>query len=75
MPVLPIASHEVWIHTIVDHSIIETKVNNRTAMITNSIDTRSEADTAVAIFGAGVHGHLTTYEPKAANNLNVIAKK
>ena len=70
MPVLPIASSEVRIHTIVDHSIVETIVNNRTAMITNSINTKSAADTGVALFGATVHGQLTTYELKAANNLN-----
>ena len=78
MPVLPIATNEVRIHTIVDHSIVETIVNNRTAMITNTINTKSAAETAVALFGAGVHGHLTTYELAAANNLNssrVVAHK
>eukprot|EP01043_Picozoa_sp_COSAG02_P074655 COSAG02_NODE_15045_length_1210_cov_1.150315_2_plen_171_part_01 len=73
MPVLPISSNEVRIHSIVDHSIIETIVNNRTAMITNSINVKSAHDTAVSLFGAGVHGHLTTYELKAANNLNASA--
>ena len=29
MPVLPIGTHSIRIHTIIDHSIIETIVNNR----------------------------------------------
>ena len=72
MPVLPVQATSLRIHTIVDHSIVETIVNNRTAMITNNVNTKSESEVEVTLFGDGtkVMAAMDTWVLRAANNLN-----
>ena len=52
VPVLPVGCSSISIHAILDHSIVETIVNNRTAMVTYSINTNSASETDVEMFGA-----------------------
>ena len=56
MPVLPVGGRSVRVHTIVDHVCVETIVNNRTAMVTYTIDTASAAETSITLFGGGAGG-------------------
>ena len=71
-PVLPVGAKTVTMHMIVDHEIVETIVNNRTAMVTYHTALPSAASTAVTIFGAGpgsgVTGTVTTWSLSSANN-------
>ena len=59
-------------HIIVDHEILETIVNNRTAMVTYHKAIPSAASTAVTIIGAGpgsgVTGTIKSWSLDAANN-------
>jgi len=69
--VLPVKINTIRVHTIVDHTIIETIVNNRTAMITNNVNTMSETETDLALFGNDmVKAEMVTWDLRAANNLN-----
>ena len=70
-PVLPMATTTVRVHTIVDHEIVETIVNNRTAMVTYHEAIPSEDSTAVALFGVteGIQATIETWNLDAANNL------
>ena len=52
-PVLPVASKTIRMHIIVDHEILETIVNNRTAMVTYHKSIPSAASTAVTLIGVG----------------------
>lgn len=70
-PLLPLGTKTATIHAYVDHSIVETIFNNRTAMVTYS----SPADatsTGVALFGvvpnSGVKATITTWNLATANN-------
>ena len=53
----------------VDHQIVETIWNNRTAMVTYSIPT-SETATSVSLVGitADIKADITTYDLDVANN-------
>ena len=68
-PLMPIGKKSATIHTIVDHIILETIVNNRTAMVTYGAPA-SEGSTAVKLVGvgAGVQGTISTWSLNAANN-------
>jgi len=69
-PLLPIKSKSVCISAIVDHQLVETIFNNRTA-ITSNISPPNEGSTHVHLFGVdqhGLQGDITTWELKAANN-------
>ena len=69
-PVLPIGAKSVSVHAIVDHEIVETIANNRTAMVTYHKNIPSASSTAVSLFGtgAGVSADLKTWVLDAANN-------
>ena len=71
-PVLPVDAKTVTVHTIVDHEIVETIANNRTAMVTYHKSIPSAASTAVTIIGAGpgsgVTGTIKSWSLDAANN-------
>ena len=68
-PLLPLGATTVSIHAILDHQILETIVNNRTAMVTYQPHF-AETDTAVSLFGTGggVEAHIQTWALDAANN-------
>ena len=68
-PIMPIGTNTVTIHAYVDHQIVETIFNNRTAMVTYSAPP-DETHTAVSLFGVGaaVSGTIETWELEAANN-------
>jgi len=68
-PLMPIGKKSATIHAIVDHSILETIVNNRTAMVTYGAPA-TEGSTAVQLVGvgAGVQGTISTWSLKPANN-------
>jgi sucrose-6-phosphate hydrolase SacC (GH32 family) len=69
-PVLPISSMSITVHTIVDHEIVETIANNRTAMVTYHKNIPSAGSTDVALFGttSGIHAVIKTWNLDAANN-------
>jgi hypothetical protein len=70
-PLLPIGRPRpsTSTHSIVDHQIVETIWNNRTAMVTCS-DPPSETATSVKLMGitADIKADITTYDLDAANN-------
>eukprot|EP00040_Diaphanoeca_grandis_P043581 m.9702 g.9702 ORF g.9702 m.9702 type:complete len:637 (-) comp7875_c0_seq1:107-2017(-) len=68
-PLMPIGTKTVSLHSIVDHQIVETIFNNRTAMVTYS-DPASETATGVELFGidSNVKATATTWALKQANN-------
>lgn len=72
-PLMPIGTKTVTVHAFVDHSIVETIFNNRTAMVTYAV-LQDETATSVALFGLDgldgtvVTGQLTTWQLKEANN-------
>jgi len=76
-PLMPSNATVVSMHIIVDHSIIEVIVNNRTALTVYVTPSSSES-TGVAIYGTeaeGVNvgkvtGNLTVWELSSANNLD-----
>jgi hypothetical protein len=51
-PLMPLGSKTVFLHAIVDHEIIETIANNRTAMVTYNKKIPTAFSTSVALFGA-----------------------
>ena len=51
-PLLPLGTRTVTVHTIVGRDIMETIVNNHTAMVTYHKEIPSANSTGVAIFGA-----------------------
>ena len=67
----PSSVMNVTMHAIVDHSIIELIVNNRTAMVTYNKKIPSASSTSVALWGtsAGVKADIKTWSLDAANNL------
>lgn len=69
-PVLPLDSKSITVHTIVDHEIVETIANNRTAMVTYHKNIPSASSTGVALFGttAGIKASIKTWDLDAANN-------
>ena len=71
-PVLPVGAKTVTMHMIVDHEIVETIVNNRTAMVTYHNGIPSATSTAVTLVGAGsgsgVTGTVKSWSLDAANN-------
>ena len=71
-PVLPVAAKTVTMHIMVDHEILETIVNNRTAMVTYHKSIPSATSTVVTLIGAGagsgVTGTIKSWSLKAANN-------
>jgi len=71
-PVLPVGAKTVTMHMIVDHEIVETIVNNRTAMVTYHKGIPSATSTAVTLVGAGsgsgVTGTVKSWSLDAANN-------
>jgi sucrose-6-phosphate hydrolase SacC (GH32 family) len=71
-PVLPVGARAVTMHIIVDHEIVETIVNNRTAMASYHKNIPSAASTAVALVGAGagsgVAASIKSWHLDAANN-------
>ena len=71
-PVMPIGTKTVTMHIIVDHEIVETIVNNRTAMVAMHKNIPSATWTAVALVGAGassgVAGTIKSWHLDAANN-------
>lgn len=68
-PLLPLGSKTVRLHSIVDHQIVETIWNNRTAMVTYSAPASATA-TAVKLVGitADIKADLTTFNLDVANN-------
>jgi hypothetical protein len=66
---MPLGTKTVTIHTIVDHEIVETIANNRTAMATYH-EVPSAASTEVVIIGAGagVKASIRSWVLEAANN-------
>jgi sucrose-6-phosphate hydrolase SacC (GH32 family) len=71
-PVLPVGAKTVTMHIMVDHEIVETIVNNRTAMVTYRTAIPSASSTAVMLVGAGsssgVTGTVKSWSLDAANN-------
>ena len=69
-PLMPLGQKSARVHTIVDHTILETIVNNRTAMVAYSPMTKDPPGTAVQLVGvpAGVTGTISSWNLKAANN-------
>lgn len=69
-PLLPIGATTVAVHAILDHEILETIVNNRTAMVTYHKNIPSPDATDVFLFGVGdgIKAEITTYNLDAANN-------
>ena len=68
MPVLPAGAKRVDIHSILDGEIVETIVNNRSAMVHYSVNPTA-GETDVQLFAASdVEGSITTWEMRAANN-------
>ena len=71
-PVMPVGARTVAMHMIVDHEIVETIVNNRTAMVTYHKGIPSATSTAVTLVGAGsgsgVTGTVKSWSLDAANN-------
>jgi len=75
-PLMQANCTEVVIHAIIDHSIIEVIVNNRTAL-TVYVTPKSKRSVGVALYGAGndgmnvnaVSGKLQVWELEAANNV------
>ena len=59
----------IHLHSIVDHQIVETIWNNRTAMVTYSAPV-SESATAVKLVGitAGITADITPWDLDVANN-------
>ena len=71
-PLMPLGTTSIHVHAIVDHEIVETIVNNRTAMVTYNKNISSPSSTAVTLFGTGVGGlvaSLQSWKLTAANNL------
>lgn len=70
-PLMPLGTKTATIHCIVDHQILETIVNNRTAMVTYGTPASADA-TAVALFGVGpdLTGKISTWSLAAANILH-----
>jgi len=76
-PLMPANATEIIIHAIIDHSIIEVIVNNRTAL-TVYVTPSSNKSVGVELYGAGndgknvgkVSGNLQVWELDAANNLD-----
>jgi len=70
-PILPIQSNSVIVHIIVDHQIIESIFNNRTAMVTYAVPS-SETQTAVSLFGTSSlkRFSMKTWKLRDANNKN-----
>jgi sucrose-6-phosphate hydrolase SacC (GH32 family) len=68
-PLMPLSTKTVALHAIVDHQIVETIFNNRTAMVTYTTPASATA-TAVELFGvtSGIKGTITTWALDAANN-------
>jgi ketol-acid reductoisomerase len=50
--------------------VIETIVNNRTAVVSWTINTQSLEQTDVALFGTGLQGTMTTWELRDTGNNN-----
>jgi len=72
-PLLPLGTTAVHMHTIVDHEIVETIFNNRTAMVTYNKHIPSANATSVALFGTGLPGlqvTLHSWHLDAANKPN-----
>lgn len=71
-PVLPIGTKLVKMHIIVDHEIIESIINNRTAIVSYHKNIPSATSTAVTVVGAGsssgVTGLVKSWHLDAANN-------
>lgn len=68
-PVMPLGTTTVSVHAIVDHEIVETIVNNRTAMVTYHKNIPSATSTGVALFGTeGIKADIQTWFLDAANN-------
>ena len=69
-PVMPLGTSEVAVHAIIDHEILETIVNNRTAMVTYHKNIRA-TDTAVGLFGPdGVKASIVSWSLDAANSMS-----
>jgi hypothetical protein len=69
-PVLPLDTKTVTVHTIVDHQIVETIVNNRTAIVSYYPSIPTASATEVALFGvvSGIEAEIKTWQLDAANN-------
>lgn len=69
-PVMPLGVKTVTMHIMVDHEIVETIVNNRTAMVTYHKDIPSASSTAVELIGvsASIKGSIKSWSLAAANN-------
>ena len=55
----------VHVHAIIDHSIVELIVNNRTAIVGAALSP-AEADAGIKLFGAGVDASMEYWELAAA---------
>ena len=68
-PILPVETNSVTVHIIVDHQIIESIFNNRTAMVTYATPS-SETQTAVSLFGTTnlKSSSIQTWKLRDANN-------
>lgn len=81
-PLMPFNATEVTIHAIIDHSIIEVIVNNRTAL-TVYVTPSSTSSVGLALYGAGkdgtnvgkVTGSVQAWELATANNVDVNAQE
>jgi len=71
-PLMPIGTKSASIHCYVDGEIVETIVNNRTAMVTYSAP-KSVDGTAISLFGVGgtITGSISSWALNQANNFGV----
>ena len=69
-PLLPMGTTTVSVHAILDHEILETIVNNRTAMVTYHKNIPSPDATDVFLFGTGngIQAEIKTWNLDSANN-------
>lgn len=69
-PILPVETNVVTVHIIVDHQIVESIFNNRTAMVTYAMPS-SGNQTAVSLFGTAnlKASSIQTWKLRDANNM------
>lgn len=68
-PLMPIGTTTVNVHAIVDHQIVETIFNNRTAMVTYAMLYNENAEvTTFGLDDPAIHVQLDTWVLKDANN-------
>ena len=63
-PILPLGTNQVTVHAIVDHEIVETIVNNRTAMVTYDPETFVYYLITNLITSMQAHSHVCMHSMK-----------